>query len=148
MFFKKKLTAKSPEFEGKPIAKALMQRLEMFFSENEKFRKEMKIAAASSEATTPTAALEKVVSMLLGQRFHSLMLTHHDAYFDGVGKDPIPAAVALTVKQNMTLVLGSALLQASVNNLASFSPSKIFAIAGVARCLRLKTASNPSSTNC
>ena len=30
---------------------------------------------------------------------------------------------------------------------ASFTPSKIFGTAGVARCLRLRTASKPSSTN-
>src|ERR1019366_2557233 len=33
-------------------------------------------------------------------------------------------------------------------SLASFSPSKIRATAGVARCLRLNTASKPSSTSC
>ena len=33
-------------------------------------------------------------------------------------------------------------------NLASFSPSKIGATAGIARCLRLSTASKPSSTSC
>ncbi len=33
-------------------------------------------------------------------------------------------------------------------DLASFSPSKIRATAGVARCLRLNTASKPSSTSC
>src|SRR6202043_150371 len=38
--------------------------------------------------------------------------------------------------------------QANAINLASFSPSKIRATAGVARCLRLKTASRPSSTSC
>ena len=38
--------------------------------------------------------------------------------------------------------------QASAISLASFSPSKIRAIAGVARCLRLKTASKPSSNSC
>src|SRR5260221_804726 len=38
--------------------------------------------------------------------------------------------------------------QASAINLASFSPSKIRATAGVARCLRLNTASKPSSTSC
>src|SRR5207344_2385590 len=38
--------------------------------------------------------------------------------------------------------------QASAISLASFSPSKIRATAGVARCLRLNTASKPSSTSC
>ena len=38
--------------------------------------------------------------------------------------------------------------QASAINLASFSPAKIRATAGVARCLRLNTASKPSSTSC
>src|SRR5713226_2301129 len=38
--------------------------------------------------------------------------------------------------------------QASAISLASFSPSKIRAIAGVARCLRLNAASKPSSTSC
>src|SRR5215208_7131822 len=38
--------------------------------------------------------------------------------------------------------------QAKAISLASFSPSKIRATAGVARCLRLNTASKPSSTNC
>src|SRR5260221_2071642 len=38
--------------------------------------------------------------------------------------------------------------QASAINLASLSPSKIRATAGVARCLRLNTASKPSSTSC
>src|SRR5674476_774072 len=38
--------------------------------------------------------------------------------------------------------------QASAINLASFSPSKIRATAGVARCLRLNTASKPSSASC
>src|SRR5258708_38151793 len=38
--------------------------------------------------------------------------------------------------------------QASAISFASFSPSKIRAIAGVARCLRLNTASKPSSTSC
>src|SRR5258708_4788323 len=38
--------------------------------------------------------------------------------------------------------------QAQAISLASFSPSKIRAIAGVARCLRLNTASKPSSTSC
>jgi hypothetical protein len=38
--------------------------------------------------------------------------------------------------------------QASAINLASLSPSKIGATAGVARCLRLNAASRPSSTNC
>src|SRR3977135_346862 len=38
--------------------------------------------------------------------------------------------------------------QAKAINLASFSPSKIRATAGVARCLRLNTASKPSSTSC
>src|SRR6201993_973828 len=33
-------------------------------------------------------------------------------------------------------------------SLASFSPSKIRATAGVARCLRLNTAAKPSSTSC
>src|SRR6202140_4289647 len=37
---------------------------------------------------------------------------------------------------------------ASAISLASFSPSKIRATAGVARCLRLNTASKPSSTSC
>ena len=36
--------------------------------------------------------------------------------------------------------------QASAIYLASFSPSKMRGTAGVARCLRLKTAANPSST--
>src|SRR4029077_4421317 len=38
--------------------------------------------------------------------------------------------------------------QASAISLASFSPSKIRATPGVARCLRLNTASKPSSDNC
>src|SRR6266478_1501889 len=38
--------------------------------------------------------------------------------------------------------------QAKAISLASFSPSKIRATPGVARCLRLNTASNPSSTSC
>jgi hypothetical protein len=38
--------------------------------------------------------------------------------------------------------------QAKAINLASFSPSKIGATAGAERCLRLSTASKPSSTNC
>src|SRR4029079_10863911 len=38
--------------------------------------------------------------------------------------------------------------QASAISLASFSPSKMRATAGVARCLRLNTASNPSSSSC
>src|SRR5437868_15228051 len=38
--------------------------------------------------------------------------------------------------------------QARAISLASFSPSKIRATAGVARCLRLNTASKPSSTSC
>ena len=38
--------------------------------------------------------------------------------------------------------------QARAISLASFSPSKMRGTAGVARCLRLKTASNPSSTSC
>jgi hypothetical protein len=38
--------------------------------------------------------------------------------------------------------------QASAIYLASFSPSKMRGTAGVARCLRLKTAANPSSTSC
>src|SRR5260370_68234 len=38
--------------------------------------------------------------------------------------------------------------QAKAISLASFSPSKIRATAGVARCLRLNTASKPSSTSC
>src|ERR1039458_4014048 len=38
--------------------------------------------------------------------------------------------------------------QARAINLASFSPSKIRATAGVARCLRLNTASKPSSASC
>jgi hypothetical protein len=38
--------------------------------------------------------------------------------------------------------------QAKAISLASFSPSKTRATAGVARCLRLNTASKPSSTNC
>src|SRR5207344_3451287 len=38
--------------------------------------------------------------------------------------------------------------QARAINLASFPPSKIRATAGVARCLRLNTASKPSSTSC
>src|SRR5450631_2348587 len=38
--------------------------------------------------------------------------------------------------------------QASAISLASFSPSKILATAGAARCLRLNTASKPSSTSC
>ena len=38
--------------------------------------------------------------------------------------------------------------QAKAISLASFSPSKIRATAGVARCLRFNTASKPSSTNC
>ena len=38
--------------------------------------------------------------------------------------------------------------QASAISLASFSPSKIRGTAGVARCLRLNTASRPSSTSC
>src|SRR5450755_117683 len=38
--------------------------------------------------------------------------------------------------------------QANAISLASFSPSKIRATAGVARCLRLNTASKPSSTSC
>jgi hypothetical protein len=38
--------------------------------------------------------------------------------------------------------------QASATSRASFSPSKIFATGGVARCLRLSAASKPSSTNC
>src|ERR1700747_2724333 len=38
--------------------------------------------------------------------------------------------------------------QGSAISWASFSPSKMRATAGVARCLRLKTASKPSSTNC
>jgi hypothetical protein len=33
-------------------------------------------------------------------------------------------------------------------SLASFSPSKIRGTAGTARCLRLSTASKPSSTSC
>ena len=33
-------------------------------------------------------------------------------------------------------------------SLASFSPSKIGGTAGIARCLRLNTASKPSSTSC
>src|SRR4029077_3771064 len=37
--------------------------------------------------------------------------------------------------------------QASAISLASFSPSKMRATAGVARCLRLNTISNPSSTS-
>jgi hypothetical protein len=38
--------------------------------------------------------------------------------------------------------------QARAISLASFSPSKIRATAGIARCLRLNTASKPSSTSC
>src|SRR6516164_8870154 len=38
--------------------------------------------------------------------------------------------------------------QAKAINLASFSPSNMRGTAGIARCLRLKTASNPSSTSC
>src|SRR5207245_9107778 len=38
--------------------------------------------------------------------------------------------------------------QAKAISLASFSPSKIRATAGIARCLRLNTASKPSSTSC
>src|SRR3982075_3021396 len=38
--------------------------------------------------------------------------------------------------------------QAKAISLASFSPSKIRATPGVARCLRLNTASKPSSTSC
>src|SRR6185369_17052044 len=38
--------------------------------------------------------------------------------------------------------------QAKAISLASFSPSKIRATAGVARCLRVNTASKPSSTSC
>src|SRR5712691_449721 len=38
--------------------------------------------------------------------------------------------------------------QAKAISLASFSPSKIRATAGVARCLRLNTASKPFSTSC
>jgi hypothetical protein len=38
--------------------------------------------------------------------------------------------------------------QAKAIKRASFSPSKILGTAGVARCLRLKTASKPSSTSC
>src|SRR4030088_3006658 len=38
--------------------------------------------------------------------------------------------------------------QASAISFASFSPSKIRATAGTARCLRLNTASKPSSTSC
>jgi len=38
--------------------------------------------------------------------------------------------------------------QAKAISLASFSPSKIGGTAGVARCLRLNTASKPSSASC
>src|SRR5450432_4684602 len=38
--------------------------------------------------------------------------------------------------------------QARAISLASFSPSKIRATAGVTRCLRLNTASKPSSASC
>src|SRR6266436_378746 len=38
--------------------------------------------------------------------------------------------------------------QARAISLASFTPSKIRATAGVARCLRLNTVSKPSSTSC
>src|SRR6516164_8886180 len=38
--------------------------------------------------------------------------------------------------------------QAKAINLASFSPSNMRGTAGIARCLRLKTASKPSSTSC
>src|ERR1017187_325972 len=38
--------------------------------------------------------------------------------------------------------------QARAINLASFSPSKIRATAGVGRCLRLNSASKPSSASC
>src|SRR5215471_6787928 len=38
--------------------------------------------------------------------------------------------------------------QANAISFASFSPSKIRGTAGMARCLRLRTASKPSSTSC
>jgi len=38
--------------------------------------------------------------------------------------------------------------QANAISFASFSPSKIFRTAGMARCLQLRTASKPSSTTC
>jgi hypothetical protein len=45
------------------------------------------------------------------------------------------------------MLLGG-LEQARTISLTSFSPSKIRANAGVTRCLRLNTASKPSSTSC
>src|SRR3981189_3435934 len=50
-------------------------------------------------------------------------------------------------KVQRTRPLGG-LEHAKAINLASFSPSKIRATAGVARCLRLNTAAKPSSTSC
>src|SRR5882724_36116 len=50
-------------------------------------------------------------------------------------------------KVQRTRPLGG-LEQAKAISLASFSPSKIKGTAGVARCLRLNTASKPSSTSC
>src|SRR5271169_2040112 len=38
--------------------------------------------------------------------------------------------------------------QANIVSFASVAPSKILGTGGVARCLRLRTASNPSSTSC
>src|SRR5262249_43869141 len=43
---------------------------------------------------------------------------------------------------------GGGLEHANAISLASFSPSKMGATAGVARCLRLNTAAKPSSTSC
>src|SRR4029077_5908197 len=50
-------------------------------------------------------------------------------------------------KVQRTRPLGG-LEHAKAISLASFSPSKIFGTGGVARCLRLNTASKPSSNSC
>lgn len=99
MFGKKKrqLTADSSEFQGTTFAKALMQQRAVFAAENEKFRKEMNIPASRKVDETPTMALEEVTVMILGQRFHQLMLSHNGAYFDGAETDTVPASAALAI---------------------------------------------------
>src|SRR5216684_1408186 len=106
------------------------------------------------------------VSIIHGGYERAVRLRRNDPTLSAMGLErvflsarPIVESLARSTMPSSTTLFSSnrrvqrtrplgGLEQARATSLASFSPSKIRATAGVARCLRLNTASKPSSASC
>lgn len=112
--------AKTQRFRGATFAKALYEIGNDIHKSNDEFVKEIGAAKIVRSGTSDIEALEQTATMIVGQRFHGMMIEHRNDYFNGDDRDSVPSSVALVIVQIMAHEIASALASEGYELSANF----------------------------